>query len=320
MKTHRKLVSLYLHAGVILGLFLAQFFLPDYLYLAVTRVMILSVFAIAYNILFGYTGLLSLGHAMFFSVGLYTAGLTVYHLEWSAAEAFVSSIGVGLIFSILLGAVALRTSGVAFMIVTLMFSQVFYLGTLYFTTYTRGDEGLVLSEGARQFTFLFASFDLSDPSVRYVVAWLLLSLSIIFCYVIARSRLGRALVAIRENETRTQMLGYNTFMLKLVAVIISGTLSSISGAAYVLLFAYAGSSFATIQYSIDALLYTLLGGAGTVLGPVLGAFLMFFMIDITSEYTSAYLLIAGIILVFLVMYFPRGILGEVRHRWLQWLP
>ena len=116
------------------------------------------------------------------------------------------------------------------------------------------------------------------------------------------------------------MLGYNTFMLKLVAVIISGTLSSISGAAYVLLFAYAGSSFATIQYSIDALLYTLLGGAGTVLGPVLGAFLMFFMIDITSEYTSAYLLIAGIILVFLVMYFPRGILGEVRHRWLQWLP
>jgi len=127
-------------------------------------------------------------------------------------------------------------------------------------------------------------------------------------------------VAIRENEARTQMLGYNTFAIKLKALTISGTLSAASGAAYALLFAYVGSTFATIQYSIDALLFTLLGGAGTVLGPIVGTFMMFFMIDIASEYTAAYLLVTGIVLIILVLYFPKGILGAIKERWIKWLP
>ena len=309
-----------LHLTVIAGLFLLQFVLPEYHHLTVTRIMILAVFAMGYNVLFGYTGLLSLGHAMFFGAGLYGAGMTAYHLGWSVPLAFASGIFAGAALSLAVGLVALRTTGVSFMIVTMMFSQVAYLCTLYFTTYTRGDEGLVLPQSSRSFGFFGAEVDLTNPSVRYNLCIALLAITMLIIYRLVRGRTGRALIAIRENESRTNMLGYNTFAIKLRAMVISGTISASAGAAYALLFAYVGSSFTTIQYSIDALLFTLLGGPGTILGPLLGTFLMFYLIDITSNYTTAYLLVAGFVLVLLVLYFPRGILGTIKHKWIRWLP
>ncbi len=306
--------------AVMLILFLLQFVLPEYHHLSMTRIMILAIFAIGYNVLFGYTGLLSLGHAMFFAIGLYGAGLTAYHLGWSVPIAFASGILSGAFLSLIVGCIALRTSGVAFMIVTLMMSQVVYLATLYFSRYTQGDEGLVLPEAARSFEFFGHNLDLTDPSTRYNLSLALLGITLLIIYKLVRGKMGRALVAIRENEPRTQMLGYNVFAIKLQALLVSGTLSATSGAAFALLFAYIGSSFATIQYSIDALLFTLLGGAGTVLGPALGTLLMFYLVDITSNYTSAYLLVTGLVLILLVLFFPRGILGSIRDRWLSWLP
>ena len=301
-------------------LFLLQFVLPEYHHLTATRIMVLAIFAMGYNVLFGYTGLLSLGHAMFFATGLYTAGLTAYHLEWGVISSFIAAVSVGAAVSMIIGAVALRTSGVAFMIVTMMFAQVAYLSTLYFTTYTRGDEGLVLPESARSFSVIGFDVNLVDPVVRYSITLGFLALTLFIIYRLVQSPTGRALVAIRENESRTRMLGYNTFAIKLKALTISGTLSAMSGALYALLFAYVGSSFATIQYSIDALLFTLLGGAGTVLGPLLGSFMMFYLINIASDYTTAYLLVAGIVLIILVMYFPKGLLGTLREKYFPWIP
>ncbi|MFT5111911.1 MAG: branched-chain amino acid transport system permease protein [Parasphingorhabdus sp.] len=311
---------LILHVSVIVALFFLQFVLPEYHHLTTTRVMILAIFAMAYNVLFGYTGLLSLGHAMFFATGLYTAGLTAYHLEWGVLEAFASAVVVGAGMSLCVGAIALRTTGVAFMIVTMMFSQVFYLATLYFTTWTRGDEGLVLPAAARSFNLLGMEVSLVNPTTRYYIALLFLAITMLIIYRVVRGETGKALIAIRENEERTRLLGYNTYLIKLKAVVISGTLSAVAGAIYALLFAYIGSTFATIQYSIDALLFTLLGGAGTILGPVLGSFMMFYMIDITSNFTSAYLLATGIALVLLIVFFPKGVLGSIRDRWAKWIP
>ena len=301
-------------------LFVLQFILPEYQHLTATRVMVLAVFAMGYNVLFGYTGLLSLGHAMFFATGMYAAGMTAYHLGWGVLPAFIAALVLGSLVSLAVGVVALRTKGVAFMIVTMMFAQVAYLATLYFTSYTRGDEGLVLPDQARSFSLMGVDLDLTDPTTRYFIALGLLCICMIIIYRLVHGETGRELRAIRENESRTRMLGYNTFIIKLKAVVISGTISSAAGATYALLFAYVGSSFAGIQYSIDALLFTLLGGAGTVLGPVLGSFLMFYLIDVASEFTSAYLLVAGIVLIFLILYFPKGILGTVREKWVSWLP
>jgi branched-chain amino acid transport system permease protein len=312
--------SLFLHSAVIVALFLLQFVLPEYYHLTATRIMVLAIFAMGYNVLFGYTGLLSLGHAMFFATGLYAAGLTAYHLEWGVLAAFGFAIFSGALVSAAVGAVALRTSGVAFMIVTLMFAQVAYLASLYFTTWTRGDEGLVLPGSARSFDIFGWHVDLVNPTTRYFIALALLATTMVVIYRLVSGPTGRALVAIRENEARTRMLGYNTFIIKLKAVVISGTLSAAAGAAYALLFAYVGSSFAGIQYSIDALLFTLLGGAGTILGPLLGSFMMFYLVDISSNFTTAYLLVTGIVLILLVLYFPKGVLGTVRDKWLPWLP
>ena len=312
--------SALLHGGAILLLFFLQFVLPEYHHLAVTRVMLLAIFALGFNLLFGYTGLLSLGHAMFFAAGMYGAGMVVYHFGWPVPMALLFGILCGAFLALLIGLVALRTTGVSFMIVTLMFSQVAYLVIVYFTRYTRGDEGLVMPEAARRFSLLGIEFLLTDPGVRYNIALFLLTVSVIAVLLLVRGSFGRALVAIRENEPRTRMLGYHTFSIKLKAVIVSGTLSALAGAAYALMFAYVGSSFATIQYSIDPLLYTLLGGAGTVLGPLVGTFAMFYLIDIASDHTTAYLLVAGVVLVMLVLYFPRGLFGAVRTKLFRWLP
>ncbi|MDO9416141.1 branched-chain amino acid ABC transporter permease [Pararhizobium sp.] len=314
------LKTIVLHGLVVAVLFGLQFVLPTYHHLAMTRIMVLAIFAMGYNLLFGYTGLLSLGHAMFFAAGLYGAGMTVYHLEWSVPAAFLAGIGAGFAASLLIGLISLRTTGVAFMIVTMMFAQVAYLASLYFTTYTRGDEGLVLPPAARSFDLFGTTIDLTNPTARYNIALILLALTITIILIVVRGRTGRVLVAIRENEPRTLMLGYDTFRIKLQALVISGTLSAMAGSAYALLFAYVGSSFASIQYSIDALLFTLLGGAGTVLGPLIGTAAMFYMIDIVSGYTSAYLLVTGIALIALVLFFPKGILGALRERWISWLP
>lgn len=116
------------------------------------------------------------------------------------------------------------------------------------------------------------------------------------------------------------MLGYDTARLKLYAVILSGTLSAASGAAYGLLFGYVGASFGSVQYSILPLLWVLLGGAGTVLGPFVGTLFMFYLIDLSSGITTAYMLIAGVALVLLTLFAPQGLMGEVRRRWARWLP
>lgn len=312
--------ALVMHLGLVALLFGLQFVLSDYQHLSLARVMVLAAYAAGYNILFGYAGLLSLGHAMFFAAGLYGAGLTAHHLGWSAPPAFLAGIVAGLVLSVLVGLLALRTTGVAFMIVTMMFAQAGYLLILQLGAYTRGDEGFSLSGAVRRFDIGSFAIDLADPSVRYNLALALLALALAVTFVLVRAPAGRVLVAIRENEERTEMLGYDTFRYKLLALTLSGTLSGASGAAYALLFAYVGASFASIQYSIYPLLWTLIGGAGTVAGPFLGTLMMFHLIDITSEYTSAYLLVVGVALVLLVLFFPRGILGTLRARWLPWLP
>ncbi|SFT66569.1 branched-chain amino acid ABC transporter permease [Mesorhizobium sp. YR577] len=309
-----------LHIAVIAILFALNFILPEYHHGVLARVMVLSVFAMGYNMLFGYAGLLSLGHAMFFAAGLYGAGLTAYHLSWAMPAAFAAGLVAGAVLSLAIGLLALRTTGVAFMIVTMMFAQVCYLLTFYFSEWTRGDDGLVLGQETRRLFIGDFYLDLTHPATRYMAALVLFSVVLLITLFVVRSAHGRVLVAIRENEERTKMLGYDTFANKLVAVVVSGVICASAGAAYALLFGYVGSSFASVQYSILPLLWVLLGGAATTLGPFVGTLFMYYVVDITSSYTSAYLLIVGVALILLVLYFPKGILGTIRERWIRWLP
>lgn len=305
-----------LHLSV-LGLLIAGwFFLPEYHSGNIARILVLAIYAMGYNVLFGYTGLLSLGHALFFATGMYGLGLTMHLLGWTPGPALLAGLAAAFAMSAVVGFLALRTTGVAFMIVTLMFAQAGFLTALYLGEYTRGDEGFVLKRATRQFMGL----DLADEATRYFTALFLFGISLLLIGFLVRTTMGRAMIAIRENEERARMLGYDVQRIKLVAVIVSGTLSGLSGATYALLFGYAGATFASVQYSIFPLLWVLLGGAGTTIGPLIGTLFMFYLIDISSEYTTAYLLVAGVVLVLLTLFAPQGIAGEIRRRIARWIP
>lgn len=317
-----------LHLAVLAVLLALNFVLPDYHHGIMARILVLAVFASGYNLLFGYAGLLSLGHALFFAAGLYGAGLSMTYLGAGPIGGFASGLIAGAIISLMVGLLALRTSGVAFMIVTMMFAQAAYLTILYFNAWTGGDQGLVLQQAARVIELGGTRIDLTDPETRYLTAWGLFAVTVVLMLVIARSRFGRVLVAIRENEERTRMLGFDAFANKLAATVISGTMAAAAGAAYAILFGYVGSTFASVQYSILPLLWVLLGGGATVLGALLGTVLMYYLVDGSSDVLQAWLPawklshlgVVGVALILLVLFFPKGILGTVRERWARALP
>ncbi len=308
--------ALLLHLGLVGLLFVGCFVLSDYHQGNVARILVLATYAIGYNVMFGYTGLLSLGHAMFFAAGLYGLGLAMHTGGLPAIPAFVIGLLCAAVLAALVALLALRTIGVAFMIVTLMFAQSIFLAILYFGEWTRGDEGFVIAQASRQILGL----DLTEPTTRYLSALTLFSVALFVTARMMSVRFGRVLVAVRENEERTRMLGYDVFRHKFLAVVISGTLSGAAGAGYGLLFGYVGATFASVQYSIFPLLWVLLGGAGTTIGPFVGTLFMFYLIDYSSGLTNAYMLIAGVVLVLLTLFARTGIMGEVRKRWLPWLP
>ena len=305
-----------LHLALIAVLFSAQFWLSPYHATNLARIMILAVFAMGYNLAFGYTGLLSLGHALFLAAGMYAAGLPAQLWGWTAGPVFIAGIAGGGLIAAALGLLALRTAGVSFMIVTLMFAQAGFLTLLYFAPVTGGDDGFAVAASSRT----LMGFDLSTDTPRFLAALVIFGTGLLLSLALVRSAFGRTMVAMRENEERSRMLGYNPFSVKLAALTISGLYAGAAGAAYAILFGYVGASFATIQYSILPMLYVLLGGAGTTLGPLLGAALMFVLIEAATGLTTAHQFIVGAALVTLVLFAPKGILGTVRERWVRWLP
>ncbi len=307
---------IWLHLAVLAVLAALPFVLPAYHATNIARIMVLAVFAMGYNIAFGYTGLLSLGHALFFGAGLYAAGLLVTLAGMPAGPALVLAVAAGGIVAAATGLLALRTTGTAFMIVTLMFAQAGYLAVLYFGAWTRGDEGFVVARAARS----IGPLDLSADMPRYGAALALYAVGLIVNLALVRAPAGRVLVAMRENAERSRMLGYDPFRYRLMALTLSGLYAGAAGGAYALLFGYVGASFAATQYSILPLLWVLLGGAGIVLGPLVGTAVMFYLIDLASGATDAHLMVVGVALLALVLFAPRGLLGLLRDRAVPWLP
>lgn len=311
---------LIVHLGILIVLLGLQFILPPFHHGMVARIMVLATYATGYNILLGYTGLMSLGHAMLFATGMYATGLTILYLGFGAITAVFTGIVASVVHSAVIGLVTLRTSGVAFLIVTMMFAQVFYLSSLYFNRITGGDQGFILTGRLQPLHIGGIPLAFSDPAVKYNAALATFAVCLLLSLWLVRSPAGRVLVAIRDNEDRTRMLGYNTFKYKLLALVVSGGISGAAGSVYTLLFSYVGATFGSVLYSIYPLLWTLVGGVGTTIGPLAGTALMTYLVDIASGITSSYLLVVGVALVLLIMWLPAGVMGGVRSRWWKWLP
>jgi len=302
---------------IFLILFLLQFVLPPYPHSLMTRIMVFAIYTSAYNLLLGFLGMISLGHSMYFGAGLYVTGLLIVNNVVDP----ISAVIIGVLSATLLGVatapILLKTRGPMFIILTLMTSLAFYYAVILFNNVTGGEQGLVLPPEGLSLSAGKFFIDLTSPAARYNAALLGLVIAISALLTIYLKRYSTLLLAIKENEERTELLGYDVYRHKLTVFLLSSTLSGLSGSLYSVTARYIGASLVSVNYSIMPLLWALLGGQGTVLGPLVGTAFLTVIIDITSSYASSYLIIVGISLLILVLIAPDGLLGRLKTRWLR---
>ncbi|HEV7323599.1 MAG TPA: branched-chain amino acid ABC transporter permease [Bosea sp. (in: a-proteobacteria)] len=278
---------------------------PFFVYpLFAMKVLILSLLAAAYNLLFGYVGLLAFGHAAFFGVAAYVAAETAKSLGLTPELSILAGIfcagALGYVFAL----IAIRRQGLYFAMITLALAQLAYFYAVQ-APWTGGDEGL---HGIPR-NKLFGLIDLSHPLAMY---FLVLALFLGGFFVIQRtirSPFGEILQAIRENEPRAISLGYNADQFKTVAFVISACLSGLAGALNALAFQYASLADMSFHFSGEILLMVLIGGVGTLLGPIAGAIVLAAMQHYLATSGALVIVLQGAIFVVCILAFPRGIAG-----------
>lgn len=280
--------------------------LPKFWQGMLIQVFILAVYAMSYDLLMGYTGILSFGHAMFFGAGAYTTGILLKHAGWGVGGVLLAVVGVALVQGLLVGVISLRVSGVYLAMATLAFAQMFYIliQATDVRTITGAEDGLHgipvpawLNPTDERLTFYFIA--LGFCVVMYLIG-----------RRVVDSPPGRVMVAIRENEPRARMIGFNTFNYRLLAVIISGVMAALAGMMNALWHLNATPAVFSVETTINALLMTIIGGVGTLVGPMLGA-AVFQLLGywLNNTFGPRWPLIIGTIYVLLVLFLPYGIVG-----------
>jgi branched-chain amino acid transport system permease protein len=274
----------------------------------VMQALCFALLACAFNLLIGYGGLLSFGHAMFLGTAGYVSAhaLKVWGLppELGILAGTVAAAGLGVIT----GIVAIRRQGIYFAMITLALSQLLYFIYLQ-APFTHGEDGI---QGIPQ-GHLFGIFDLSKPTTLYYVVLAGFLLGFLLIYRTINSPFGEVLKAIRENEPRAVSLGYKTDQYKLLAYILSGTLAGLAGSLKVFVAQNASLSDVEVAMSGQIVLMTLVGGLGTVFGPVVGAFVIIAMQQYLAGFGQWVTVIQGVIFVACVLTFRRGVIGEIAH-------
>jgi len=274
----------------------------------VMQALCFALFACAFNLLIGYSGLLSFGHAMF----LGTAGYVTAHAlkVWGVSPEIGIILGVvaAAALSVITGLIAIRRQGIYFAMITLALSQLLFFIYLQ-TPFTHGEDGI---QGIPQ-GMMFGVFDLSKPTTLYYVVLAIFLLGFLLIYRAINSPFGEVLKSIRENEQRAISLGYKTDQYKLLAFILSGTLAGLAGAVKV--FVAQNASLTDVHWTMsgEVVLMTLVGGLGTVFGPVVGAFVIIAMQQYLAGFGQWVTVIQGAIFVICVLTFRRGIIGEIAH-------
>lgn len=295
---------------VLLGGALLPLVLGSYQRLLLTEVLIWGLFAMAFDLIYGYLGMLSFGQALFFGVGAYGVALSL--LTWEV------NLWVALGFAVLLSAAvawgtgffAVRVSGAYFVIITLIFSLIFYFLSMDWKGLTGGETGLTFTAPALP----GLGVSLADPLANYYVVLALVLLAFLVTRRLVGSPLGMAFRTIRENEERARFIGYRVERIRLVAYVISGALAGLAGGLYALTSRYANVDFLLWTVSGDAVVWTLIGGAGTLVGPYLGTGLLIVFSDYLSAWFKNHPVLVGLLLIVTVMAAPQGLMGLLRRR------
>jgi branched-chain amino acid transport system permease protein len=272
------------------------------------KALCFALFACAFNLLIGYVGLLSFGHAMFFGWASYVAAYTAKSWGWPPELAIIAATVAAALLGVVAGGLAIRRQGIYFAMITLALAQMMYFYALQ-AKFTGGEDGIQGVPRGR----LFGVFDLSNEMTMYGFVLVVVLAGFLLIYRIINSPFGEVLKAIRENEQRAISLGYKSERYKLVAFVLSATLAGLAGSLNALLFQLASLTDVHWTMSGDVVLMTLLGGLGTVFGPVVGAFLVIAMQNYLAPFGQWVLVIQGAIFVVCVLVFRRGIVGELAH-------
>ena len=282
-----------------------------------TQFCIFAILAMSYDILLGYTGIISFGHAMFFGMGAYTTAIMLSDFG-PTIGIFIASIAVGVVLSMIVsvisGALTLRLKKHFYAMFTMAISGLFLVVAEKWRTVTKGNDG-----------FTFRAPEIFRERL-YFYFFVLICLVVIFILLkrFVASPFGKVLVAVRENEQRTRSLGYKTLGYKIIASVVAGAVASLAGSLYAVSLRFVNTSVMTMDITLDALLMTIIGGVGTLIGPILGAG----VIEFTQHYLSGlardypiferWIIFFGILYILAVIFFPRGIVGTIYMKYQQW--
>jgi branched-chain amino acid transport system permease protein len=293
-----------------LALFAAGLVAPFIVYpVFLMKGLCFALFACALNLLLGYTGLLSFGHAAFFGSAAYLAGHAVKVWGVSPELGILAGLLLGLGLGLAFGALAIRRQGIYFAMITLALAQMVFFVCLQ-APQTGGEDGLQGIPRGR----LFGLIDLSDTLAMYYFVLAVFMAGFLFVYRVVHSPFGRVLKAIRENEPRAISVGYDTRRFKLIAFVLSAGLAALAGATKALVFQLASLTDVHWQMSGEVVLMALVGGVGTIYGPVVGAFIVVTMQNYLSAFGSWVTIIMGCVFVACVMLFRKGVVGELSER------
>jgi branched-chain amino acid transport system permease protein len=284
----------------------------------VAQILFMAIFALSFDVLYGYTGLLSLGQSVYFGLGAYGTGLLIRHWPIAIGGMFPLAIGLATLAAGGFGLLAVRVRGHGFIIITAVTTLVMYLLGVNLTHITGGDNGLRYTVPPLLGN---PSWRLNGPnptaSFYFVLPFFVLTYLTLWWLV--RTPLGHALRLIRENEERAEVLGYPVQRLKLLAFVISGAFAGLAGVLYALVNGYVAPQLFRWTFAAEAIIWTLIGGAGTLLGPVVGtALLMLLQEWLKDVWRYGYPLLVGLLLILAVLFFPRGIVGTLQEHWRQW--
>jgi branched-chain amino acid transport system permease protein len=293
--------------GIVALLAMPYLLSPYYLGLVV-KMMIFALFAMSLDLLLGYTGMASLGHAAYFGVAAYATGLLALKLGWNVWLALPAGVILAAITAFVLGFLVLRTRGSYFLMITLALSQVLWGIAFGWRSLTGGDDGL--PDVPRPNPGL--PWSMSDNAPFYYFVLFFVVIGTLLLARVVSSPFGHALRGIRESETRMMALGYNVWRYKLVAFVLGATFAGLAGCLYVYYNRFVSPDYIHVARSAEVLLMVILGGAGTLIGPAIGAALIVLLENTISAFTERWLMILGFVYVLVALFAPSGVIGLIQ--------
>ena len=271
-----------------------------------TEIIIFALYAVSYNILLGYAGLLSFGHAMFFGLGAFITAISILHIShlsfWSC---LLIAVGTTTLVGVAIGSLLLRLKGAYFALLTLAFNSLFYAVATKWHSVTGGDDGLSIKRPVVNLGFTLLK--INTVTAFYYLAFIIIGIVIVFCWYFTHTAMGQTVVLMRENEDRMKFLGYDTSLSRLILFTFTGAIAGLAGFFYTFHFQFVSISAISLDMATTVLLITFVGGTGTFWGPILGAFVYIILQNYLSDITARWPVFMGLIFILMVLFIPGGL-------------